>query len=140
MVDVLHESVNSTLKNIRFDHPIQRIAFMIVIYHNPNCSKSRETLEILETTKEDIQIIKYLDQPLKAEKLSKIIKLLKINPIELIRQQEPLWKENFQHLEFTDDELIDVMANYPQLIERPIVINGNKAVIGRPPTKILDIL
>lgn len=113
---------------------------MIVIYHNPNCSKSRETLDILETTKEDIQIIKYLDQPLQAEKLNKIIKLLKINPIELIRQQEPLWKEQYQHLEFTNDELIDVMASYPQLIERPIVINGNKAVIGRPPIKIIDIL
>ncbi|HLT32153.1 MAG TPA: arsenate reductase (glutaredoxin) [Aquaticitalea sp.] len=113
---------------------------MIVIYHNPNCSKSQESLEILETHKEDIQIIKYLDEPLKVEKLNKIIKLLKIKPIELIRQTEKLWKENFKHLDFSDDELINVMANYPQLIERPIVINGDKAVIGRPPTKILDIL
>ena len=113
---------------------------MIVIYHNPNCSKSRESLEILETHKEDIQIIKYLDVPLKADKLQKIITLLKIKPIELIRQDEALWKENFKHLDFTDEELIAVMANYPKLIERPIVINGDKAVIGRPPTKILDIL
>ena len=113
---------------------------MIVIYHNPNSSKSRESLEILETHKEDIQIIKYLDVPLKADKLKKIITLLKIKPIELIRQDEVLWKENFRHLDFTDEELIDVMANYPKLIERPIVINGDKAVIGRPPTKILDIL
>jgi arsenate reductase len=113
---------------------------MIVIYHNPTCSKSRESLEILETTKEDIQIIKYLDEPLKSEKLAKIIKLLKIKPIELIRQNEVLWKDNFIELEFTDSELIDVMCKYPQLIERPIVINGDKAVIGRPPTKILDII
>lgn len=113
---------------------------MIVIYHNPSCSKSRETLEILETSKRDIEIIKYLDEPLKAEKLRKILNLLKIKPIELIRQQDPLWKENFKDLDFTDEELIDVMASYPQLIERPIVINGDKAVIGRPPTKILDIL
>ncbi|MEO6348282.1 MAG: arsenate reductase (glutaredoxin) [Aquaticitalea sp.] len=113
---------------------------MIVIYHNPNCSKSRETLEILETSKRDIEIIKYLDEPLKSEKLKKIIKLLNIKPIELVRQQELLWTENFKDLEFTDEELIDVMANYPQLIERPIVINGDKAVIGKPPTKILDIL
>lgn len=63
---------------------------MIVIYHNPNCSKSRETLEILETTKEDIQIIKYLDEPLKADKLNRIIKLLNIKSIELIRQHEIL--------------------------------------------------
>ncbi|MEZ4792323.1 MAG: arsenate reductase (glutaredoxin) [Gelidibacter sp.] len=113
---------------------------MIVIYHNPSCSKSRESLEILETTKEDIQIIKYLDEPLKTEKLNKIIKLLKISPIDLIRQNESIWKENFKGLEFTDEELIEVMVEYPQLIERPIVINGDKAVIGRPPTKILDIL
>lgn len=113
---------------------------MIVIYHNPNCSKSRESLEILETSKKDIQIIKYLDKPLEVEKLNKIIKLLKIDPIELVRQQDPLWKQYYQHLEFTNEELIEVMACYPQLIERPIVINGDKAVIGRPPTKILDIL
>ncbi len=113
---------------------------MIVIYHNPECSKSRESLEILETSKKDIQIIKYLDEPLKSEKLKKILKLLNITPIDLIRQNEPIWNENFSHLEFTDDELIDVMVEYPQLIERPIVINGDKAVIGRPPTKILDII
>lgn len=113
---------------------------MIVIYHNPNCSKSRESLEILETTKEDVQIIKYLDETLSTEKLSKIIKLLKIKPIELIRENETIWKENFKDLDFTDEELIDVMVEFPQLIERPIVINGDKAVIGRPPTKIYDII
>lgn len=113
---------------------------MIVIYHNPNCRKSRESLEILETSKADIQIIKYLDETLKAEKLTKIINLLKIKPIDLIRQNESLWKENFKDLEFSDEELIQVMCNYPKLIERPIVINGDKAVIGRPPTKILDII
>lgn len=113
---------------------------MIIIYHNPNCSKSRESLEILETSKKDVQIIKYLDEPLMPEKLAKIIKLLKIRPIELIRQNEVLWKENFKDLEFTDEELIQVMCNYPKLIERPIVINGDKAVIGRPPTKTLDII
>lgn len=113
---------------------------MIVIYHNPSCSKSRESLEILETKKEDIHIIKYLDEPLKVEKLRKIITLLNIKPIDLIRQQEVLWRDNFKDLDFSDEELMDVMAHYPQLIERPIVINGDKAVIGRPPTRILDIL
>jgi len=113
---------------------------MIVIYHNPRCSKSRETLEILETKKADYKVIKYLDFPLSEEKLGKIIKLLKIRPVELIRKNESIWKENFKHLDFTDEELVQVMAKYPQLIERPIVINGNKAAIGRPPKKILDIL
>jgi len=113
---------------------------MIIIYHNPRCSKSRETLEILETKKAEYEVIKYLDVPLGEEKLSKIIKLLNIKPIELIRKNESIWKENFKHLDFTDEELIQVMAKYPQLIERPIVINGNKATIGRPPKKILDII
>ena len=124
-----------------FQHPSKRlIAKMIVIYHNPTCSKSRESLEILETAKADHTVIKYLDQTLSEEKLGKIIKLLKIMPIELVRQDEKLWKENFKDLEFTDDELIAVMAKYPILIERPIIINGDKAVIGRPPSKILDII
>ena len=113
---------------------------MIVIYHNPRCSKSREALEILETKKADYEVIKYLDVPLSEEKLGKIIKLLKIKPIELIRKNESIWKENFKHLDFTDEELIQVMAKYPKLIERPIVINGNKATIGRPPKKILEII
>jgi len=113
---------------------------MIVIYHNPRCSKSRETLEILETKKVDYKIIKYLDLPLSEEQLSKIINLLKIRPMDLVRKNESIWKENFKHLSFTDIELIQVMAKYPQLIERPIVINGNKATIGRPPKKILDII
>jgi len=113
---------------------------MIVIYHNPKCSKSRETLEILETKKADYKVIKYLNHPLSEEKLGKIIKLLKINPIQLIRKNESIWKENFKHLDFTDEELLKVMAKYPQLIERPIVINGNKATIGRPPKRILDII
>ncbi len=113
---------------------------MIIIYHNPRCSKSRETLEILETKKADYKVIKYIDEPLSAEKLKKIIKLLNIKPIELIRKNESIWKENFKGLEFTDDELIHVMAKYPKLIERPIVINDQKAIIGRPPKRILDII
>jgi len=113
---------------------------MIVIYHNPRCRKSRETLEILETKKADYKVIKYLDTPLSAEKLGKILIILKIKPIELIRKNEAIWKENFKDLDFSDDELIQVMAKYPKLIERPIVINGDKAVIGRPPKRILDII
>lgn len=113
---------------------------MIVIYHNPRCRKSRETLEILETKKADYKVIKYLDEPLSEEKLGKIIKILNIKPIELVRKNESIWKENFKNLDFTDEELIQVMAKYPKLIERPIVINGDKAVIGRPPKRILDII
>lgn len=113
---------------------------MIKIYHNPRCSKSREALNILETETTDFKVIKYLDEGLNAKELTEIIKLLSIKPIELVRKNESLWKDNFKNSTFTDKELIDVMIKNPKLIERPIVINGNKAVVGRPPKKILDII
>lgn len=113
---------------------------MIKIYHNPRCSKSREALNILEAETTDFKVIKYLDEELNAKELSDIIKLLSIKPIELIRKNESLWKDNFKNLTFTDKELIDLMIKYPKLIERPIVVNGNKAVVGRPPEKILDVI
>lgn len=117
---------------------------MIVIYHNPSSKHSRECLEILETSKHDHQIIKYQDKPLEEEKLLKIIELLNIDPIELIRTQSKFWKQKFQHLiddgiKFSSDELVKIMIEYPDLIERPIIINGDKAVIGKPAKKIFDI-
>ncbi|OUR90729.1 arsenate reductase (glutaredoxin) [Flavobacteriales bacterium 34_180_T64] len=113
---------------------------MIVIYHNPRCSKSRETVDILNKQNAKFEIIKYLEEPLSVENLTEIIKLLNIKPIELVRQNESIWKENFRHLDSTDQELIKIMSEHPKLIERPIVINGDKAVIGRPPNRILDII
>jgi len=113
---------------------------MIKIYHNPRCSKSREALNILENETTDFKVIKYLDEELNAKELAEIIKLLRIKPIELVRKNESLWKDRFKNLTFTDEELINLMIKYPKLIERPIVVNGNKAVVGRPPEKILDII
>jgi arsenate reductase len=113
---------------------------MITIYHNPRCSKSREALNILETNHTDYKVIKYFDELLSEKALKGIIKLLKIKPIALVRTNESIWKDNFKNLDLTDKEIIAAMAQYPQLIERPIVINSSKAVIGRPPQKILDIL
>ncbi|MBA6153645.1 arsenate reductase (glutaredoxin) [Gelidibacter maritimus] len=113
---------------------------MISIYHNPRCSKSREALKILEAQKKDFQVIKYMDEVLHVDNLKTLIHLLDIKPIDLVRRNESIWKENFKNSDLTDDEIIAAMAKYPKLIERPIIINGNKAVIGRPPQKILDIL
>lgn len=113
---------------------------MISIYHNPRCSKSREALQILETKTNDFKVIKYLDDVLDEKALEEIIKLLKIKPIELVRKNESIWKDEYKDLDLTDKEIIAAMAKHPKLIERPIVINGNKATIGRPPQKILDIL
>lgn len=113
---------------------------MIKIYHNPRCKKSREGLEILEKSGQNFEIINYLvDIPTTTE-LKKVIQLLGIAPEQLIRKNEPIWKAQFRGKSLSEDELIVAMASHPKLIERPIVIKGNKAVIGRPPTKIMDIL
>lgn len=113
---------------------------MITIYHNNRCSKSREGLRLLQNLGEDFKIINYLtDVPGKTE-LKKIVALLNIKPIDLIRKNEMVWKEHYKNLELTDNQVIEAMLKYPKLIERPIVISGDKAVIGRPPNKILEII
>ena len=113
---------------------------MIEIYHNTRCSTSRAGLKILEDSGKNFEIIKYMEEPVSPETLQNVIKLLKIKPIELIRQKESIWKENFQNKKLSNSQLIKLMVKYPKLMERPIVINGNKAAIGRPPEKILEIL
>lgn len=113
---------------------------MITIYHNPRCSKSRQCLAILEEHKEKIEVVKYLDASLTKEKLFEIINLLKIAPIDLVRKNETIWKENYKNKELSDQEVVSIMIEHPKLIERPIVIKNNKAIIGRPPEKVVDIL
>ena len=118
---------------------------MIVIYHNPESEDSKECLKILETSKHNHQVIKYQEKTLDTPKLKKIIKLLNVNAIELIRTYDSFWKEKFQHLidsgiQFSEDEFIQIMLKYPELIESPIIINGEKAVLGKPPKKVFDII
>tara|TARA_R110002049_G_scaffold28036_3_gene96751 strand:- start:10097 stop:10438 length:342 start_codon:yes stop_codon:yes gene_type:complete len=113
---------------------------MIKIYHNPRCSKSRQGLEILENSKKKFEIVKYLENIPTEEELTTIIKLLDISPIQLVRKTEKVWKEEFKGKELSDAAIIKAMINNPKLIERPIVINNNKAVVGRPPENILTIL
>ena len=110
------------------------------IYHNPRCSKSRQTLQILEEKGADIEIIEYLkDVPTKKE-LKKVLKLLGLNASDILRKGEAIYKENFKGKEFSNDEWIDIMLENPKLIERPIVFDGKKAVIGRPPENVLELL
>lgn len=113
---------------------------MIKIYHNNRCSKSRCGVEILENSGKEFEIVKYLDDIPTKKELTEIIKLLGISPIELVRKNEKIWKENYKGKELTDTEIVTAMVKNPKLIERPIVINGNKAVIGRPPENILNII
>ncbi len=113
---------------------------MTKIYHNPRCRKSRETLQILENHKEAIEIVHYLDTPPTQKELSEVIKLLGITPIQLIRTNESLWKEQFKGKEYSDQELIQIMVENPKLIERPIVVKNGRAALGRPPENVKEIL
>ncbi|WP_282135825.1 arsenate reductase (glutaredoxin) [Seonamhaeicola maritimus] len=113
---------------------------MIKIYHNNRCSKSRLGVAALEESGKDFEIVKYLENVPSKEELQEIINLLGIKPIELVRKNEAIWKQNYKGKDLTDSEIISTMVENPKLIERPIVINGNKATIGRPTEKILDII
>lgn len=113
---------------------------MITIYHNPRCGKSRDCLAFLETSDKKFEIIKYLETPLSLNELKEIIRKLNIKPIELIRKNEPIWKENFKGKVLTDSEIIQTMVDYPILMERPIVVYKDKAIIARPLEKINEII
>lgn len=113
---------------------------MITIYHNPRCGKSRDCLAFLETSNKKFEIIKYLETPLSFNELAEIIRKLNINPLELIRKNETIWKENFKGKELSDSEIIQSMVDYPILMERPIVVYNDKAIIARPLEKIKEII
>lgn len=113
---------------------------MIKIYHNPRCSKSREGVKILENSKKEFEIIKYLEDTLTQDKLEQLINLLGIAPIQLIRKNEKIWKEKFKGKELSDNQIIKAMIANPKLIERPIIVNNNTAITGCPAEKIIDIL
>lgn len=113
---------------------------MITIYHNNRCSKSREGVCFLEDNKIDFQIINYLENVPTKEELKELLKKLNIPAIDLIRKKETIWLEQFKNKKLSENEVIEAMITYPKLIERPIVVNGNKAVIARPADKIKEIL
>ena len=113
---------------------------MIIIYHNPRCRKSREGLAIVEASGQEFEIVKYLDDPLTADALAGIISKLGIAPIDLVRENEAIWKSDYKGKPLSDVQIIDAMVKHPKLIERPIVINNTKAVVGRPPETINTIL
>ena len=113
----------------------------VKIYHNPRCSKSRQTLEILNKKKLDIDIIEYLKSPLDSNEIFNILKKLNYTARDLLRRGEDIYKnKKLSDKSLTDDFLIDIMAKNPILIERPIVVSDDKAVIGRPPEKVLEII
>ncbi len=113
---------------------------MIKIYHNPRCQKSRLALKMIENSGDDFEVIKYLENPPSESELREILRYLNLKPENLIRKNERIWKENYKNKILSDEDLIQIMLTNPKLIERPIVIKGNKAVIGRPPENVESIL
>ncbi|WP_339628764.1 arsenate reductase (glutaredoxin) [uncultured Maribacter sp.] len=113
---------------------------MIKIYHNSRCRKSREGLAFLENSGKKFEVVNYLEDIPTKDELKNIISCLNIEPINLIRKSEAIWKEKFKSEQLSDEEVIDAMIAYPKLIERPIVINGNSAVIGRPSSNIDSLI
>ncbi len=110
------------------------------IYHNPRCGKSRQTLALLEEKGKSPEVIRYLDTPPTKAELQEILQKLNISAENLVRKNEKLFKENFKGQEFDEEAWLNLLVDNPKLIERPIVINGDKAAIGRPPELVLEIL
>lgn len=111
----------------------------VVIWHNPRCSKSRATLALLEQHGIQPEIIPYLEQPPSEAELRRVLELLDVGPAALIRRGEQAYEDRGL-ASASADELVAAMAGDPALIERPVVIHGDRAALGRPPEKILEIL
>lgn len=113
----------------------------IVIYHNPRCSKSRQTLSLLREKGVQPRVVEYMDHPPTAEELKGLIRLLGIAPRDLLRRKEAEYKElGLADPAKSDDDIVRAMISHPRLMERPIVVNGPRAALGRPPERVLDIL
>lgn len=113
----------------------------VTIYHNPRCSKSRKTLELLEQNQQQPRVIEYLKTPPDVQTLKKLLDMLGISARELLRTKEDEYKlAGLDDLSLNEDAVIAAMIKYPKLIERPIVVVGNKATIGRPPEKVLELV
>lgn len=110
------------------------------IYHNPRCSSSRKTLQLIENAGKEVTLRRYLDLPPTVEELREILGKLKMTPEELIRKNEAVYKENYKGKNLSDEEWIEAMVLHPRLIQRPIVISGDRAVIGRPPETVQELL
>ena len=112
-----------------------------LLFHNPRCSKSRQALNLLEQEKESFDVFIYLEEKLEKDFLKEIIQKLAINPRDLLRTGESAYKENnLKDSNISDEEIINLMIEYPKLIERPIYVKGSKAIVGRPPENILKII
>ncbi len=114
---------------------------MVTIYHNPRCSKSRQTLELLQNNDIEPEVVLYLETPPSANTLKELLGKLGISARDLLRKGEDAYKENnLKDPSLSEEALIDAMTRFPKLIERPIVVKGDKAVLGRPPENVLELI
>lgn len=114
---------------------------MITLYHNPRCSKSRAALELLESRGAAPSVVRYLETPPDAATLRRLLKQLGLPARELLRKGEDEYRDlGLDDSSLTEAQLIDAMVRHPLLIERPIAISGNRAVVGRPPERVLELL
>lgn len=113
---------------------------VITIYHNPRCSKSRKTLELLRENGAELNVVEYLTTPPDKAALKKITRMLGLNAEQLVRKGEDTFKQHFAGKALSEDQWLEALAKYPILIERPIVVKGTHAVLGRPPENVLDLL
>ncbi|KYG85769.1 arsenate reductase [Roseivirga seohaensis] len=112
---------------------------MLKIYHNPRCQKSRQTLQLIEESGEMLTIVEYLKDTPSEDQLREILKKLGMKAEEIVRKSEAIYKEQFKGKTLNEDEWIAAMVEYPNLIERPIVVKGDKAVLGRPPENVKSL-
>ncbi|MCB1583121.1 MAG: arsenate reductase (glutaredoxin) [Marinicella sp.] len=111
-----------------------------IIYHNPRCSKSRETLALLEQLHDNITVVKYLETPPNTETIAHLVELLGVNIRDILRKNEDEYQKNgFSQTDLTDEELIALVHQFPKVLERPIVEYNNKAIVGRPPENVLSL-
>ncbi|MBE15940.1 MAG: arsenate reductase (glutaredoxin) [Dokdonia sp.] len=113
---------------------------MITIYHNPRCRKSREGLAIVTASNAPYEVVEYLKNELSASQISGLLSKLDMSAIDLVRKGETIWKEQYKGRQLSEQQIIEAMATHPKLIERPIVVKGDKAVVGRPPENIAVLL
>lgn len=112
----------------------------IRIYHNNRCSKSRAACQLIAEKGVDAEIVDYLKTPPSHEELRDLLRKLGLRPSELVRRGEAVFKEHYAGRSLSDDEWLQAMVTYPILIERPIVVRGDRAVLGRPPERVLELL